>query len=103
MDGKRVADVSLGVELDVPLQPLGPFFERVLVRPAPGGLTAIRAKTPHPKGLVETDLRFDGRGGVVGSVTLPAGVTGVFAWKDVRTDLVSGANAISQSATKGMK
>ena len=49
------------------VRPSALFFSKVRIEPAPGGLTAIAAKTPHPKGCVETDLRFDGNGGTAGA------------------------------------
>jgi len=75
------------------VRPAAPFFEKVLVKPAPGGLRVVRSKTPHPKGFVETDFRF-ADGGVLGSVTLPAGVDGAFVWAGREIPLSSGANAI---------
>ena len=73
--------------------PSSPFFRTVRVAPQPCGLREIRAKTPCPQGLVETDLRFDG-GKASGTVTLPAGLTGEFVWQGKVTPLASGANAI---------
>ena len=70
-----------------------PFFERVRVAPCPGKLRFIRSRTPHPKGFVETDLAFDGDG-VSGSVSLPMGVTGEFAWKEHVKELQPGINTI---------
>ena len=75
------------------VRPAAPFFGKVLVRPAPGSLKAIRAKTPHPKGFVETDLRFPD-GDVRGVVTLPPDVTGLFVWRDCSQPLVPGRNEI---------
>ena len=76
-----------------------PFFERVRVAPCPGKLRFIRSRTPHPKGFVETDLAFDG-GGVSGSVSLPMGVTGEFAWKEHVKELQSGINTIQLGESK---
>ena len=73
--------------------PGAPFFRKVRVAPQPAGLTRIQAKTPHPKGVVETDLRFDGDT-VSGTVTLPADTTGVFVWKGREMPLLSGVNHI---------
>ncbi len=63
------------------VRPSAPFFSEVRIEPAPGGLRAVAARTPHPGGCVETDLRFDGEGGVSGEVALPPGVSGVFVWR----------------------
>ena len=79
------------------VRPAAPFFGKVRVSPAPGGLRRIAARTPHPKGVVETDFRFDPENGVRGSVTLPAGVDGEFTWQGVRQALGPGRNDISQN------
>ena len=76
------------------VQSAAPFFERVRVAPSPGSLSFLRAKTPHPKGFVETDLRFDG-GKVSGKVVLPEGVEGEFIWKNRTIPLKAGQNLIS--------
>ena len=76
--------------------PAAPFFERVRVAPSPGPLTAIRAKTPHPKGFVETSLSFED-GQASGTVALPPGVFGEFVWKGRSLPLVPGTNAIPAS------
>ena len=76
------------------VQSAAPFYARVRVAPSPGPLSFIRSKTPHPKGFVETDLRFDGAK-VSGSVTLPAGVEGDFVWRGRTVPLSSGRNALS--------
>ena len=75
--------------------PLAPLFSSVCVKPAPGGLSAIRAVTPHPKGFVGTELYFDRVGGVKGNVTLPAGTGGVFVWKGRSLNLKPGSNEVS--------
>ena len=73
--------------------PSSPFFRTVRVAPQPCGLKEIKAKTPCPQGLVETDLRFDG-GKASGTVTLPAGLTGEFVWEGKTLPLKAGENAI---------
>jgi len=78
------------------VQPAAPLFGKVRIAPAPGGLRAIRSRTPHPKGVVETDLRFDDKGHVTGTVSLPEGVTGVFEWKGRSRPLASGTVAVSE-------
>ena len=73
------------------LQSAAPFFEKVRVAPSPGSLTFIRAKTPHPKGFVEVELKFDGPK-VSGFVTLPKGIRGEFVWKGRTIPLAAGKN-----------
>lgn len=73
--------------------PAEPFFRTVRVAPQPGGLKRIDAATPHPKGLIETRLAFDGDS-VSGEVVLPDGVTGEFLWRGKSLPLHGGANKI---------
>jgi len=75
------------------VMPSSPFFRTVRIAPQPSGLKEIRAKTPCPQGLVETDLRFDG-GKVSGKVTLPAGLTGEFVWQGKTVPLAAGVNTL---------
>ena len=57
-----------------------PFFAKVRIAPQPADLAWIKARTPHPQGLIETDLSF-ARGGVSGTVILPGTLEGTFEWK----------------------
>lgn len=76
------------------VSPAAPFFAAVRVAPNPGTLKRVHAKTPHPKGFVETDFAFaDGQ--VKGTVTLPAGVDGTFVWRGRERKLVAGRNEIA--------
>ena len=71
-----------------------PFFAKVRIAPQPGGLAWLRAKTPHPQGLIETDLSF-ADGGVKGTVTLPGTLTGTFEWKGTVVPLKPGRQNVS--------
>lgn len=73
--------------------PAEPWFKTVRIAPQPGGLKWIDAATPHPKGMIQTKLRFDGDA-VEGEVALPEGVEGVFEWKKARIPLRPGAQKI---------
>lgn len=75
------------------VQPLEPGFRSVLVRPHLGSLPWVKAKVAHPKGIIEVDLKKEGRG-VVGAVILPEGVTGRFESGKKHLDLRPGRNAI---------
>ena len=74
--------------------PSEPFFRKVRIAPQPGSLKYVRAKTPHPKGFVETDLQFEGDS-VKGTVSLPEGVSGAFEWKGKSLALVPGRQAVA--------
>ena len=82
--------------------PSSPFFKKVRVAPQPSGLKEIRAKTPCPQGLIETDLRFAGED-VAGTVTLPAGLTGEFVWRDRILPLAPGRNEIPRFEAYGRR
>ena len=74
--------------------PAEPFFKTVRVAPQPGGLKWINAVTPHPKGVVATNLRFEGNF-AEGEVSLPDGVSGEFCWKGRTLPLHGGVNKVS--------
>ncbi len=76
------------------VQSAAPFFAKVRIAPQPAGLTWIKAKTPHPQGLIETDLKF-ADGGVSGTVTLPGDLTGTFEWKGKPIPLHPGMQQIA--------
>jgi alpha-L-rhamnosidase len=66
-----------------------PGFGRVSVRPHLGKLKSAAGSVPHPKGNVEVRIEPGSA-----TVTLPAGVTGEFAWRGVRKELLPGVNRI---------
>ncbi len=68
-------------------------FKTITVKPNFGGLKKIRAKMPHPNGIIEVDISRDGAG-VGGSVTLPEGTNGEFIWLKNKIPLVGGNNKI---------
>ena len=70
-----------------------PFFAQVRIAPQPADLRWIKAKTPHPQGLIETDLTF-AADVVSGTVTLPGDLTGTFEWKGKTTTLRPGLNSL---------
>jgi len=78
------------------IRPAAPLFARVQVAPSPGGLKAIRAETPHPKGMVRVRLDF-ADGEASGTVELPPGVDGFFRWRDVESPLQPGVNTIGKN------
>ena len=73
------------------VRPAAPCYGRVRVSPQPGKLKWLRSVTPTPKGKVALDLRFRD-GGAYGSVVLPPGLEGEFAWKGEVRPLKSGMN-----------
>jgi hypothetical protein len=75
------------------VRPATPGFRTVRIEPLPGKLTKIVSRTPHPDGFVALDLHFEG-GHCHGTVDLPPGITGVFAWHNQEQKLSGGANSI---------
>ena len=84
------------------ISPAAPFYRKVRVAPQPAHLKRIGCKAPHPDGFVEVNLDFSA-GTADGAVSLPAGVTGVFEWKGVKTALKGGANVIGRGTRAGHK
>jgi len=80
------------------IRPGAPGFEVVRMAPSPGRLGEIRARTPHPAGFIEAELRFEG-GACTGQVRLPEGVRGELVWRGARVELAGGRTvAISCAA-----
>jgi len=77
------------------VRPAAQGFSKVVVAPCPGSLKFIKAKTPHPKGMIETDMVFS-EAGVEARIELPEGVDGTFLWRGTSTALKSGVNNISK-------
>jgi hypothetical protein len=75
------------------IRPASPGFRTVRIAPLPGKLPKIACTTPHPDGFIKLDLAFEGKR-CQGSVELPAGITGVFAWQGKEQVLVGGANTV---------
>jgi len=57
------------------IEPGSPGFKTVRIEPHLGPLQHVSGVVPHPAGEIRVDFRRDGDG-IVGSVTLPDGVTG---------------------------
>ncbi len=75
------------------IRPASDFYRTVRIAPQPGSLTRLAVTSPHPRGFVEVALRFDG-GKATGTVTLPAGVSGTFAFGGVEKPLHEGLNEV---------
>lgn len=71
------------------IRPSSAGFRTVEIAPSPGGLTRLSASVPHPQGMVETEMAFDGQR-CKATVRLPRGVSGVFRWRNQRKSLRGG-------------
>ena len=63
------------------IRPASPGFKSVHMEPALGSLKFIKGQMPHPLGLIRFDLKRSGTDGIDGTVELPYGLNGTFAWK----------------------
>ena len=81
------------------VRPAAPGFRRVMIAPAPGPLPRIRARMPHPRGFIDTDLEFPESGLVRGQVSLPEGIDGEFRWGTMSVALRPGLQSIKLNNT----
>ncbi|MCE9590095.1 MAG: alpha-L-rhamnosidase [Planctomycetes bacterium] len=68
------------------LRPASVGYQTLRIAPQPGPYKGIHAKSVHPRGFVESDLRFD-QGRCEGTIKLPRGVTGDFIWRGRKVKL----------------
>ncbi|MES3035653.1 MAG: alpha-L-rhamnosidase N-terminal domain-containing protein [Gemmatimonadota bacterium] len=77
------------------VRPASAGFRTVSITPALGPLRNAEGRVAHPRGDIDVSLTRVGAAGVRGSVTLPAGVTGVFEWAGRRVPLRAGRQEVS--------
>ncbi|HEV2355377.1 MAG TPA: nucleoside hydrolase, partial [Puia sp.] len=75
------------------IMPDAPGFDRVLIRPAPGGLTEVEGSMPHPKGTIRVKLQKT-ETGIEGWIDLPAGVAGRFVYGGREIALKGGSQEV---------
>jgi hypothetical protein len=75
------------------VEPASPGFATVRIAPHLGSLPSITAVYPHPDGLIHVDLKR-ARAGLLGTVTLPARLTGTFDFGGKTWPLHPGKNGI---------
>lgn len=78
-------------------------FAKVRVTPRLSGLKSdkkgvrhIAGHMPHPQGEIAVDYTIDKKDKLTARITLPAGVTGTFCWKDEHVALSGGENIIEK-------
>jgi len=76
------------------IRPASPGFRTVTIAPALGPLRRVYGHMPHPAGVIDVELERAGAGGIVGTVTLPAGLSGNFTWKGAQHPLSPGVNQV---------
>jgi hypothetical protein len=79
------------------IRPAAPGFTRVRIEPLLGDLTHASGRIPHPRGEIAVHIS-NTPDSVEGTITLPDGVTGTFAYRGLCTALTSGANPFSEHA-----
>ncbi|MDW3211988.1 MAG: alpha-L-rhamnosidase C-terminal domain-containing protein [Reichenbachiella sp.] len=74
------------------IQSVAPGFQKVWIEPAFGHLNKIEVTFPHPNGDLSVNFSKSKKGTIKGTITLPAGVSGDFKYKDQTLTLKSGVN-----------
>jgi alpha-L-rhamnosidase len=78
------------------VRPGAPGFRTVRITPHLGPLQRAEGRIPHPLGDIEVRLTRSGARGLQGEVTLPDGLTGVFAWEGAEQPLRAGRQPIGR-------
>jgi len=76
------------------IAPAEPGYKSVEIAPELGKLNFIKASYPHYLGDIKVDLKRAKKGGVEGTVELPAGLTGTFKYNGTTLDLTEGVRVI---------
>jgi alpha-L-rhamnosidase len=76
------------------VRPSSPGFRTVRIAPALGPLRRAEGRVPHPLGDIEVQLVREGQRGLRADVTLPRGLSGVFAWQGKQRPLHDGHQII---------
>ncbi len=77
------------------IQPAEPGFRSVRIEPALGNLTSVNGTVPHPLGNIVVAFQKTATGGLTGTVTLPAKLSGTLRWQGKTVALTGGAQTIS--------
>lgn len=77
------------------IRPAEPGFKSVRIEPFLGDLITVDGKMPHPLGDIAVQFQKTPSGGLSGTVTLPANLTGTLRWKGKTINLKAGAQPVS--------
>lgn len=80
--------IVLGIDSDAP------GFTRIRIAPSLGKLREVSGSMPHPKGNIAASYQLDAKGHGKACLTLPAGTTGTFVWKEKTYPLQAGKQEI---------
>ena len=76
------------------IMPASPGFKTVMIKPALGTLQEIEGEMPHPRGMIQVDLKRKGNAGITGTISLPEGVIGIFEWQGTKINLKGGKQSV---------
>jgi hypothetical protein len=76
------------------ITPAGHGFRTVRIQPQLGSLRWVRGTVPHPDGSLSVDFKRGAKGQLVGTVTLPPGVTGTLRWNGKEMNLTGGPQRV---------
>jgi hypothetical protein len=76
------------------ITPASHGFRTVRIEPQLGSLRWARGTLPHPDGPLSVDFRRGAKGQLVGTVTLPPGVTGTLRWNGKEMHLKGGPQRV---------
>ncbi len=76
------------------IYPKSKHFKEIMIEPNFNGLTAFKAKMPHPNGEIKVELTKK-RKKLIGSISLPKGTTGFFKWNGKELALTEGVREIN--------
>ena len=77
------------------IMPEAPGFKRILIQPALGELSFVKASMPHPNGKITVFLQRRGENGLRAEVSLPENTSGTFCWKNKKYNLKSGMQKLN--------
>jgi hypothetical protein len=75
------------------IRPAAPGFARVEIAPSPGRLRHIRSELPHPKGLIQAQMEFEGDV-CRATISLPGQASGMLRWRGQSMDLHPGPQEV---------
>lgn len=76
------------------INPSEPGFRKVLINPALGPLTEVKASMPHPDGMISVEFKRHGKYGLHAEIELPEALTGNFIWNKNMIELHAGKQVI---------
>jgi energy-coupling factor transporter ATP-binding protein EcfA2 len=77
------------------IRPAAPGFRAVRIAPHLGPMRRAGGTVPHPGGTIEVELERDGEDGLIATVALPAGLSGVFEWRGDEVPLAGGRQTLT--------